>query len=101
MNMQDSAARAANVDLPMKKGDVIGDKYRLEDVLGLGGTAVVMSATHLQLQQKFAVKLLLNNATTAGVDAERLMREAQVIAQMRSPHVARVVDVAHGGSPFA
>jgi serine/threonine protein kinase len=101
-NMAESAAKAAKVDLPVKKGEVIGGKYRLEEVLGLGGTAVVMSATHQQLQQKVAVKLLLNNAATAGVDAERLLREAQVIAQMRSPHVARVVDVGtlSNGSPF-
>jgi eukaryotic-like serine/threonine-protein kinase len=100
--MAESAAKAATVDLPVKKGEVIGGKYRLEDVLGLGGTAVVMSATHQQLQQKVAVKLLLKNAATAGVDAERLLREAQVIAQMRSPHVARVVDVGtlSNGSPF-
>jgi eukaryotic-like serine/threonine-protein kinase len=100
--MQDAAAKTANVDLPVKKGEIIGGKYRLEDVLGLGGTAVVMSATHQQLHQRVAVKLLLNNAATAGVDAERLLREAQVIAQMRSPHVARVVDVGTltNGSPF-
>lgn len=100
--MQDSAAKAANVDLPVAKGEVIGGKYRLEDVLGLGGTAVVMSATHQQLQQRVAVKLLLKNQATAGVDAERLLREAQVIAQMKSPHVARVIDVGTlaNGSPF-
>ena len=100
--MQDAAAKTANVDLPVKKGEIIGGKYRLEDVLGLGGTAVVMSATHQQLQQKVAVKLLLKNEKTAGVDAERLLREAQVIAQMRSPHVARVIDVGTltNGSPF-
>src|ERR1043166_7935734 len=92
--MTKSAADAASVDLPVKGGEVIGAKYRLEDILGMGGTAVVMSATHLQLQQKFAVKLLLPKALEQGVDhLERLLREARVIAQMKSPHVARVVDV--------
>jgi len=102
-SMTKSAADAALVDLPVKRGDVIGGKYRLEDILGMGGTAVVMSATHLQLQQKFAVKLLLPKALEQGVDhLERLLREARVIAQMKSPHVARVVDVGtmHDGAPF-
>ena len=100
--MRDAAGKSANVDLPVQKGEVIGGKYVIEDVLGLGGTAVVMSATHQHLQQKVAIKVLLNNAATAGVDAERLLREAQVIAQMRSPHVARVIDVGTmtNGSPF-
>jgi serine/threonine-protein kinase len=100
--MRGAAAKTATVDLPVQKGEVIGGKYVLEDVLGLGGTAVVMSAIHQQLKQRVAVKLLLKNAATAGVDAERLLREAQVIAQMRSPHVARVVDVGTlaNGSPF-
>lgn len=100
--MRDAAGKSANVDLPVQKGEIIGGKYVIEDVLGLGGTAVVMSATHQHLQQRVAVKLLLNNAATAGVDAERLLREAQTIAQMRSPHVARVIDVGTmtNGSPF-
>ncbi len=95
------AAVAAN--LPVAKGQIIGGKYRVEEVLGIGGTAVVVSATHLQLQQKFAVKLVLPSMVKQGPEhLERLLREARVVAQMKSPHVSRVVDVGalDDGAPF-
>ena len=45
-----------------RAGDVLGGKYRVEKVLGAGGMGVVVAATHLQLDEKVAIKFLLPDA---------------------------------------
>ena len=42
----------------LRPGDIIQQKYRLEQVLGQGGMAIVVSAWHLHLEQRVAIKLL-------------------------------------------
>jgi serine/threonine-protein kinase len=34
---------------PVREGDVLAGKYRVEKVLGVGGMGVVVAATHIQL----------------------------------------------------
>ena len=40
-------------------GRILGGKYRVEKVLGVGGMGVVVAARHLQLETKVAIKFLL------------------------------------------
>ena len=44
---------------PVKPGDVLAGKYRVESILGAGGMGVVVAATHLTLGELVAVKFLL------------------------------------------
>src|SRR5882672_6250220 len=41
---------------PVREGDVLDAKYRVERILGQGGMGVVVAAQHLQLGQRVAVK---------------------------------------------
>jgi serine/threonine protein kinase len=43
----------------IREGDLLAGKYRVEALLGAGGMGYVVSATHEQLQQRVAVKLLV------------------------------------------
>ena len=90
---------AATAPAPLKQGDVLGGKFRVERLVGKGGMGVVMEATNVQLDQKVALKLLARNADDPAV-VERFMREAKAAARLKSEHVARVFDVgkdpAHG-----
>ena len=84
-------------------GAVVDGKYRVERLLGEGGMGIVVSATHLGLEQEVAIKFLLPEAMRSKVAVERFLREAKVAAKVRSEYVARVHDVGktqEGGVPY-
>ena len=70
-------ASEAMSDAPVKEGDVLAGKYRIERVLGVGGMGVVVAATHLQLDQKVALKFLLPDAMANPDVVARFAREAR------------------------
>ena len=74
-------------------GRVVGGKYRVEAEIGRGGTSVVYRATHLQLDQQVALKVLSTEALLFPECVERLRREARAVSQIRSEHVVRVHDI--------
>ncbi|MGE3453846.1 MAG: serine/threonine-protein kinase, partial [Kofleriaceae bacterium] len=76
----------------VKVGDVLVDKYRVESVIGSGGMGVVLACTHLALGERVAVKLLRPEAMERQA-LERFTREAKATARLKSPYVARVMDV--------
>ncbi len=74
-------------------GSVLRDKYRVERVLGEGGMAVVVEATHLGLAAPVAVKVLSSSAVARTEALERFFQEARTMATLASAHVVRVLDV--------
>lgn len=84
-------------------GDVIADKYRIEAVLGRGGMSVVYRATHWELDQQVAIKVLSAQALLLPEYVVRLKREARAVSRIRSEHVVRVHDIGElpsGGVPY-
>lgn len=73
-------------------GSVIAGKYRVDRVLGSGGMGVVVQATHLELKEFVAIKLLVR-ASESDEFGQRFLREARAAARLKSPHVARSFDV--------
>ncbi|HET9960371.1 MAG TPA: protein kinase [Polyangiaceae bacterium] len=74
-------------------GAVIAGKYRVERTLGTGGMGYVLAATHLELQQRVAIKLLHGSASHSTEAVARFVREARAASRIQSEHVARVIDV--------
>jgi serine/threonine protein kinase len=83
-----------------RAGDVIANKYRVDQVLGCGGMAWVLRATHLQLNQTVALKFLRFTATREGI--ARFFQEGRAAARVSSEAVTRILDVdtLPDGSPF-
>jgi len=78
---------------PVRAGDVLDGKWRLEKKLGEGGMGSVFLAHDLQLDRKVAVKLL--NVALAN-DAElvtRFEREARMTAGLEHPNIVPVYAV--------
>jgi len=86
----------------IQAGTVLAGKYQVERVLGQGGMGCVVSAVHLQLGQRVAIKFLLPEALRVPDAVERFLREARAAVRLRSEHVGRVIDVGQfdDGAPY-
>ena len=86
----------------VREGDILAGKFRIERVLGQGGMGVVVAATHLQLDERVALKFLLPEALQNPEAVARFAREARAAVKIKSEHVARVSDVGtlESGSPY-
>jgi serine/threonine-protein kinase len=80
-------------------GDTVG-RFTLLSALGDGGMGAVFEATRTDLPLRVALKVM-HPALRERTDAvQRFLREAEVLATMRHPHIVDVldfgVDEAHG-----
>jgi serine/threonine-protein kinase len=91
-----------NVQRGPEVGSVIAGKYRIDRTLAEGGMGVVVAATHIHLNQIVALKFLRRGVSSESDILARFTREARVAAQLRSEHVARVLDagVTSDGTPY-
>jgi serine/threonine-protein kinase len=92
-----------NLELsPVKVGEVLAGKYRVERLLGAGGMGVVVLARHMLLDQLVALKFLLAESLTNAKVVARFEREARAVVKLKSEHVARVIDVGvmETGAPY-
>ena len=78
---------------PVREGDVLASKYRVEKVLGIGGMGVVVAAHHLELDERVALKFLLPAAAANTELVERFLREARASVRLKGAHVAKTLDV--------
>ncbi len=95
--MQDRMA-----DPPLAAGQIIGGRYRVEAMIGAGSMGYVVSAWHLELDQRVALKILNPDVFERGEALQRFRREVRAAARIRSEHVARVTDVGtlEAGEPY-
>ncbi len=73
-------------------GQVLRDKWRIDDLLGIGGMAVVYSATHVNNGRRVAIKLL---HPELGVNAEvkgRFLREGYAANKVVHPGTVSILD---------
>jgi serine/threonine-protein kinase len=83
-------------------GEVVSGKYRVDGTAGTGGMGVVLSATHVELGHRVAIKVLAREEETDSRAIERFMREGKAAASLQSDHVVRIYDVGRleSGVPF-
>ncbi|HEU5075244.1 MAG TPA: serine/threonine-protein kinase, partial [Polyangiaceae bacterium] len=77
----------------VRVGDVIADRYRVEEVLGAGAMGVVVAARHLGLDDPVAIKFLAQDLVESPNALGRFHREARAAARIKHEHVIRVHDV--------
>ena len=87
---------------PVVPGQVLGDRYRVDEPLGAGGMGVVCRATHIGLGTPVAIKLIRPDFTADEEFVRRFLNEARRAALLRSERIARVHDVGQlaTGEPF-
>ncbi|MAT62875.1 MAG: PASTA domain-containing protein [Actinomycetota bacterium] len=73
-------------------GRTFGGRYRLQNVVGTGGSGSVYLATDLSLDRQVAVKVLHTQLAQYPGFVERFKTEAKVAASLASSHTVRVFD---------
>ena len=73
-------------------GEVLDEKYRLEELLGSGGMGAVYLATHLGTERYVALKLIAPQFMRNKEFVERFKREARAAGRLRHPNVVDVTD---------
>lgn len=86
---------------PVQTGDLIGGTYRVEHVLGQGGSGVVFAARDLARDTRVAIKVMRAASATRSGSLDALWRQVRSAAAVRCEHVCPVLDLtaAESGAP--
>lgn len=71
---------------------VLGERYRLDSIVGAGGMGTVYRATHVTIGKQLAVKVLAQEFANEETFRGRFLREAQAISQIGHENVVEVTD---------
>jgi serine/threonine-protein kinase len=87
--------------IPKVGEEILGGKYKIDRVIGVGGMGVVVAALHKQLGHRVAFKFLLPTMRSEEF-SDRFLREGRAAAKIQSEHIARVIDadVLPNGTPY-
>src|SRR5438132_815550 len=77
---------------PPQPGDLIADRYELEELLGSGGMSTVFRARDSQLGRRVAIKILHERYADDPAYLERFRREARAVAKLSHPNIVTVID---------
>ncbi len=88
-----TAVKGSAMDIP-----VLNQRYRLEELIGSGGMAVVYRGVDLLLQREVAVKVLREGYASDPAFLARFQREAQAAARLHHPNIVTIYDVGQDGN---
>ncbi len=75
----------------IETGTVVGDRYELGERIGEGGMAAVYLADDRKHHRQVAVKVL-RPELAAALGPERFLREIEIAARLRHPHILPLYD---------
>ena len=73
-------------------GELIADRYELQELAGSGGMSSVYRAYDRLLERQVAIKVLHEQYSKDPEYVERFRREAQAIARLSHPNIVTVID---------
>jgi serine/threonine-protein kinase len=86
------ATRRLEQGFPPPPGSVIDDKFVVSELIGSGGTGVVMAARHRVLGRLVAIKFMHPELAASTEVVARFLREARAMSRLKSEHVVGVTD---------
>jgi serine/threonine-protein kinase len=73
-------------------GELIAERYELEELVGTGGMSSVYRAHDRLLERDVALKVLHQQFLADGEQVERFRREARAVARLSHPNIVTVID---------
>src|SRR5215472_8444806 len=77
---------------PLSPGAKLADRFEVLGILGEGGAGTVYDALRLPERERIALKVLHGHLLGDRQLRGRFEREAKILARLRGPHVAPVLD---------
>ena len=78
-------------------GELIADRYELEELVGSGGMSSVYRAHDTLLERSVALKILHEQYTRDDDYVERFRREARSVARLHHPNIAEIRELPYEG----
>ncbi|MDI6715722.1 MAG: protein kinase [Actinomycetota bacterium] len=82
------------------QGLVIKNRYRIDSIIGRGGTAMVYNAFDLDLHRRVAVKILHRHLMHNSHFVERFKREARAAANLVHPNIVSIYDTGYSAGTY-
>jgi serine/threonine-protein kinase len=83
--------------MPNLVGRLIGERYRIEQVVARGGMATVYLAMDIRLERKVALKIIHPHLASDHSFREKFIREARIAAKLSHPNLVNVFDQGEDG----
>lgn len=77
----------------LKPGTLLAEQYKIQRLIGSGGSASVYLATDIENDIQVAVKMLHSSFSENRKLVQRFLQEAQILVQINHPHVIKVYNV--------
>ncbi|MDQ3340870.1 MAG: serine/threonine protein kinase [Myxococcota bacterium] len=74
-------------------GQVVDDRYRIEEEIGCGAMGMVFRARHVRVGREAAIKVLHGHLMRDPIMVERFEREAAIVARLHHKNLVNVIDV--------
>jgi uncharacterized protein (TIGR03067 family) len=84
-----------NPGLPAELADHA--RYRVQELLGVGGMGSVYKAEHLLMERPVALKLISQSLTSNPAMVERFRREVKTAGQLKHPNIVMAYDAEQAG----
>ena len=79
-------------------GTMLDNRYELQEIIGVGGTAVVYKAKCHLLNRFVAIKMLREDMAADETFRENFKKEAQAVAMLSHPNIVNIYDVSRSGN---
>jgi serine/threonine-protein kinase len=83
--------------MPNLIGRLIGERYRVEQVVARGGMATVYLAMDIRLERRVALKIIHPHLASDSSFREKFIREARIAAKLSHPNLVNVFDQGEDG----
>lgn len=83
--------------MPDLAGRIIGERYRVEQIVARGGMATVYLAMDLRLERKVALKIIHPHLANDISFRDKFIREARIAAKLSHPNLVNVFDQGEDG----
>jgi len=88
--------------LTVRAGHTVAGKYRVEELLRSDASGVTLAARDVHLREPVLLRILASYTEGQAEQLERRLKKARIATGLKSPHVARIVDIGttEDGMPF-